>query len=467
METNSIDEGALKLIENGENRLAILSGLAPRRFAGADIAAMRRSSGLIVHPDGGTTSWSMEGLREIGGKIAAVGPWIDETRSLETALTDSPPSGAGLLLRLIPAVRAILRVGDPVGGLYTRGIRLLPDGGVFVVPPRFAAFVREGQIRPAARSTWDPWNHPDLGGEEAWSFALGSLAWFLLTGTEPFPGSEEEERHERIRSRSLPQPDIAVPGLKSDLAEIISRALIGGESGRPLLGEWEKALRMWSRDGALRDLDDSERAEAEERAARERTRGEKGFHRRRTLRRRRVAIIGGIFAAAALFSGVYGPVKKSLEPPLTVGMSPTELIAAYYRGIDELDTEIVEDCLAKEAPRMDLNQVTHMFVTSRVREGYEGSSGLIPADEWIAQGRPSLEIGQWPWGIVAPTVTPLGNNLYRVRYERWGPSNTESDNRPLGLATVDIVRVVEGKKSWEIEEITREEVPIILSSSTR
>jgi hypothetical protein len=103
-------------------------------------------------------------------------------------------------------------------------------------------------------------------------------------------------------------------------------------------------------------------------------------------------------------------------------------VEAYYQGMNELDHMVMEDCVVDGAGKETIREVVNIFVLSRVSMGYEGSSHIMPADAWDAQGRPELTPPQTVYGITGLKLEQERGEpepVYRASYTKWVPNPAE------------------------------------------
>jgi hypothetical protein len=187
---------------------------------------------------------------------------------------------------------------------------------------------------------------------------------------------------------------------------------------------------------------------------------------------RNTAVIGGVFITITVLAMVIGSIVQSRKAlPTTKGMSPQEVIAAYYGSFETLDHTLMEACVVGNAGTGDINTVTNIFVISKVREAYEMKRPVIAAQEW-------LDTGAAPTELTVTGVTDLhiegedederdGEVRYRAAYTLWLPatytstdSSRDGPEEPLETAPAktditDEVRLVLHKGAWRIAEIER------------
>ena len=388
MTITEIDRGALRCEEAGRISLGFPTGLNPRRFSGADTVSLRNSPGLIISVDGRVEEWIIEKFIDHDGQIVALGPWIEGTKPF-----GDESFGPSTLNSLIRAARALSGDEYPLEGLYLRALRHIPDGGTLVYPPRLAAWVRESCPEEELRLESELWVHPDLSGGESWVFSLGMVAWRILADADPCAGETGEPRRERLRLNVLPPIESRIGNIDPEAANIINRSLIPELGRRPTLEDWEGLMRQWTDRGLTVEIDAQEEENRRNRAIMKYEGREKRLKARQWFRKsgwKLITITTAIILSAAVLSA---PVRKALKPPATEDMSRIQVAQTYYEAIDSLNSELMDDCLAKGTGKADKQQVDMVYVTHKVRQGYEGLGELPRAGDWIRDGKPELPKG--------------------------------------------------------------------------
>ncbi len=456
MNITAIDKGALIYEDDKGMHLAFPTHMHSRQFRGTDTVALKNSDGIIVDGQGRVSTWTIENFVEHEDGVLVVGPWVDGTKPF-----DSRKLTPATLARLLPAIRAMGSESDILGGLYTPALRWLDDGGVMMFPPKLAAWLRDTETQVKNRDHWELWNHPDNRGMAGWSFSLGIMAWNAIHPSDPFAGEEGELRRERIRHGTLTPIEVHVPDIRQDISVFLKTALCSRADQTPTLDEWDAMLRKWQREGLTENLSSDQIEERRTRAVRDSKISENRLNTRRWIRKSGWKVLVSVTALVLVTAFLSAPVKKALEKPLTMGMPPIEVAAAYYAAIDSLDAEMMDDCLAPQTGKNDLRQVNMVFVTQRVRQGYERIGDLPKASEWIAAGKPAPENGMWPWGITNLQLRELSQDRIEAEYIFWTQPETDDENNPptepAAIQRRDILSFAEGRWSWEISNIDREE----------
>ena len=389
---NTSEQSFLKIDSSDGPRLGLPIGLNPRRFSGIDTVEMKKVPGLLISADGSIENWEIEKFIEKSGQMVAVGPWID---SLQPWKPEKAKPAE--LLQLLSGFRTSGEQKADWNGLHLWCLGQSPDGGLFLPPAKLSMWYRENCLEDERFFNWERWSHPDLKGEESWAFSLGMTAWMMLTGNDPAMDEQGELRRERLRLNHLPPIRAFRSDLKDHIVKIVDQSLRPGAERRPSPGEWSRALGLWQREGAATAATGSDSRQQAARSLWERE--ERRLRSRRWIRKSgwKYLIAGIVTATLAFVLSV--PVRKFLEAPATAGMSRLEVARTYYQGINSLDSELMDDALARNAGKNDLRQVNMVFVTHKVRQGYEGLGDLPLASQWLAEGRPELAEGVWPWEL--------------------------------------------------------------------
>ena len=95
----------------------------------------------------------------------------------------------------------------------------------------------------------------------------------------------------------------------------------------------------------------------------------------------RQLVVFGVVALAA--GGLLASLLSSwLAPRATRGFSPREVVAACYRGMNELDHTIMDDAVIGDAGELRIREVIHLFLVSRQVLAAEARESLLSADVW-------------------------------------------------------------------------------------
>ncbi|MBN2656190.1 MAG: hypothetical protein JXR86_03960 [Spirochaetales bacterium] len=438
-------------LENPETAfLAIDSGLKNRAFVGVDTSSLQSLPGLIV-ANGEISNWNLLGITEVEGSTYFYGPYLKGKTLAELDLT--PP----VLLDLAEALHTIKDRNFPVRNFSLSSVFYCENGDILFFPPRLMEFLNSHRVRQNSMEMITPWNKPGLGGDAARAFTIASLAYKVMTGAVPFPGEDEEEIERLMSKANYTSPLLSCPRLNDETVSLLDQSFKGSGT----LGLWRVLLKKWIESG-IEDTGISEE-DLKRRELEEQKKEEARLRKMKTAfflsKNRSILIgIGAVIMILALI--VQAPLSKYLAEPVTAGMNQEEVVRLYYSSFRTLDMEALEDTITSRAGKEDINEISTIYVTTRVRTSYEGSTGLLDPEEWIASGMEPVPPGTQVWGISGLDVRSLGNDIYEAEYIKWTPAladNPESTEplMPLGEKRKDRIHLSFIKDTWVIDQIER------------
>ncbi len=462
--TQYIGDGLVKLSDEKGVYTGIASGLPSKIFRSVDLGALQSESGWIIDREGRMESWKISGVTEKDNQMVFYGPELSGKILNPEDLREEELILIGKVFHLVQEKNI------PIQGFFSRAWFLTDDTRILVFPAALMDFIRKGANEETKLKCYLPYNHPDKHGNKGLAFTLAVLVYRNLSGVLPFDQINEVEIFEEIRTQPVIPSEIRIPGLKEPLADIINRSL-DSKQDLPGMNEWDRVLDFWEKESPCEPLN-TEQKEAQQKKLEEMTaRRESRMSLRIFWRKKRTIVIAAVAAAVCLVAAVYTPVKKAFEPPLTMGMTPMEVVDAYYGSIQTMDQEMMTDCIHKDAGKNDIKEVMNFFVTSRVRQGYEGNDGLLSAEEWTAEGRPMPEPGITVFGLTGLIINPVLDDQFLVTYEKWYPGTPDEEEEdfgeikayyPRGFRIRDNVTLEQQKKgNWLITRIDRfsEDIP--------
>ena len=401
------------------------------------------------------------GLVEHAGMIYAIGPEAPGT-FVDDALRDEKRDRIKDLVTIASTFAALDRADVSIDQVNTQCMLLLDDGGGLVLPPDIALAIREHQDLAEQLRTVEPFNHPDKDPVENVGFFLAAITYFVLAGRYPFEGDAAEELHGRIRNGKPIAARYRRYTLRSDVSDFLA-ATLGGESYEPSPSVWAEQLLSWSKEGFDSQLTTEERDEIAIQAEAEIEKLDRSFGRKESVRKnwRKWLIVAAIVVAVGSVPGTI--IHNALQPRLTAGFTPEQVVKVFYLSIGTLDHMVMEDAAVDRAGRALIREVTNMYVIDRQRMAVEMRSSLVDADTWRREGMPPLEDGRTPYGVaylsIEPLGAPAGEAAFRATYERWLPNPPESPDAPVparpytGYLVTDEIRLRQDREDWVIYEM--------------
>ena len=438
MNTNIITEDGTTLIP-----LTLASFPLPRKLLQGG-----HEKGAIITGDQ-VAPWSWHGFRELDGvryvRCDEIG-----LEPLETIFSMPEKKGLERISDLAHALGKLS--GDAaLTGYFMFGEIFLTDTGGFLILP---STLRE--IMGASRSEEElfeergQWSNPKYYGEQALAFELTAMAYALLNGGKS-PAAPSQMRQDSYQALPI---ELLRQGIDGKLASFFSTRLSRRQEIDATLTEWETAF------DAIRDLPSGSWKGDSEAAAEYIGRQEKRAKRKESLRIHRVRNMVLATLTVVCIGIAYSVISAMLEPPLTAGMDAREVVNFYYDAHNNLDALAAEDTLAKGVDNPAEQTLTYLHVTTSVRQAYEFDSGFVPADEWVAAGKPDLDAGKVVYGITDLELEWLDSVTVRAEYLLWSPVFPDEDTMERA-SPAEAARIVEeldlalNGKYWEITAIRR------------
>jgi hypothetical protein len=360
--------------------------------------------------------------------------------------------------------------------ITTETTRDYPKGCLFFPPERLIKRCIEAQGDKAVIAA-QQWVHPDLKDDEEIVFSAGTMLYAVFCGGPPFFGEDEDVLRQDIREGVFMPPELAAPGLDTDLSALITDAIspvkknpdakkrISSELLTEALGNpGSKKISSW-----YRVLSEEERAKIQTEQQQSKKTRELKVKTRRFVIRNTAIIIGCAALALAVIFGVRGYFKQKAGLPNTRGMTPIQVAETYYGAFGDLDHTLMEGCVINKAGKGDIDMVINLFVITKVRQAYETLlDSNYTAQQWLDDGSPLTD--KTVFGVTGLKLKTLdgdesdGEVSFEANYTLWVPgtmaneeiTNTDSAVQPKGLEYTDILKIVFHKDSWRISEIARD-----------
>lgn len=186
---------------------------------------------------------------------------------------------------------------------------------------------------------------------------------------------------------------------------------------------------------------------------------EKRAKRRIFWRKKGALVVSLTLAAVIIFSILGNIIYRQLQPPYTKGMDAPQVIAEFFAAQNELDVQKMSASLANRVDNPYEQEVTALFVNSRVRQAYENIQPVIRADEWLAQGMPPVPTSSIIYGVTDLHIEQIDEFTYHATYRYYAPQPSD-DTTHLVIAEMDCVTeftVTDEKGYYQITSI----VPLV------
>ncbi|QQO07464.1 hypothetical protein [Breznakiella homolactica] len=496
----------------GRPALGFDTGLNAKAFAQAKLAQLITQPGYIVSPEGTVELWKPVGVTDRDGAMIIWGPVFFGV-SLSDIIEEPDRNKALDALRSWIRARIVLQeqVENPPYPWPAGAI--VADSGTILFPP-------DGLIKRALDAegpeSWfegaERWVHPDLSGENAAVFSAGTMLYRIFCGVPPFQNGDINKIRSDIREGVYFPTRLIAPGLNGSIALLIVESIApnsyfsgkkrdgkqetgadsqdSGQKGktRPGLRELESVLGpagSKSADSFFSSINDSELTKIEAERKQYKKRQDLSVNTRRFIYRNTTILCVAVIAMVVLGLTIRSIIKSRNEQPSTAGMTPLEVVEAYYVSFDSLDHTMMEACVTGKAGKGDIDMARNIFVISRVRQAYEMTNPVTSAQQWLDSGSPPVET--LVFGITGlsieelPSSSPDERPVFRAEYTLWVTQGKDSEAGdesaaiketmdiqhpaeesplvyPVGTAHIDTITLGLVKDAWRIEQLDRRQI---------
>ena len=412
----------------GSTKLAIPTGIKGNEFAITRLLAIKNQPGWVVS-NGEVREWKFQGFTERDNAVFLYGENFTGI-TLYEILETLPKDGFYRFKQLVNSLFTLKSNGITPFEIYSDAIIFNEEGSVLFLPPVLMKNINGTRPLPFKIESYEILNNPDLKGEKRLCHSLAIMLYRILTEQFPFQGKSEEEIHDQMRNMDILQPNLIVPELSEEVSQWIYRNLTNKseDSAGIDLNAWYENMKKWKRENLYREITMEERRQLLESAEEKRKKAEKTYRRRVFWERNWKTVL--IVSLIVIISGaVLGSILKNVfSPRKTRGFSPIQVVEAFYDSLNKLDTITLEDCVIGDAGKQEKNEVTNLYVISRVSMGYEGKSHIIPAPAWEKAGRPELKPPNAVYGVLNLKIQRISSEpkpVFLATYEKWLPLSKE------------------------------------------
>lgn len=264
------------------------------------------------------------------------------------------------------------------------------------------------------------WKNTALQDLDSWRFTLACYAYRYVSGRNAFPQEDSQIRAADYFDRNFVPLDWfctledvkAENGNEADTASLYAAIYANLTKAAPVQ-ETAKQKRKTSKrkiEEETKSVPLPELPSFESRKCKniplisEYVRQQKKLKKTRFIRQNSLAIKWCSIGALVLILLTASYIKDKLQGPTTEGMEPAAVLEMFYDSFDQLnvtdfDATHTDDC----ADDMS-NYISTMFVTSKMRQSYEGMS-YYTMNQWLST---QTLTGNYVFGLTNLTFTPVG-----------------------------------------------------------
>jgi len=381
---------------------------------------LKNSPGWIVGQNK-IQEWHFSGFLNRNNKFFLSGP-VPSCMSLENILSLPASQALSSLALLTEACEKLLEHTVTPFELQLDSVYFLANNNILFLPPDIVRKTREFNPEGYKFKVFSLCNNPYAQDQRSkLSFSLGCLFFRITTGVFPYQGSTIEEMYAKMRAFTTASATLACPELKAELAKFFKTFFSEQFSYNLSLADWVKMFIKYRKEGVTKKISQQEKAAVMEQAQIQAQKSRKRYKTHLFFEKqgRTILITSLIVVASLLVVGYYA--SNFFKPRLTAGFSPQQVVEAFYRGINELNPRLMEDCVIKEAGKQELSEVSRLYVTTRQQLSL-GVNTYIPASEWDRLGRPAIALGQFVYGVTDLTITQtetIPHTIFLVSFSKW------------------------------------------------
>jgi hypothetical protein len=422
---------------------------------------LKNSPGWIVDGDA-VREWFFTGF-ETRENIFYLHGAPERGQNLQQVLSLPAKQALARLADLTAACERLLAHGDIPFDLQLDAVYLLKDGGILFLPPAIVRKVREFNPESYRFRVFAPCNNPYLQDQRArLSFSLGCFFYYVITGSFPYTGGSVEEINSKIRGWAADSPSLACPALKPELEEFFDSFFSDKLSFSLSLPDWRKLFDKYITEDFTRDISDEEKTLVLEQAQARAQKDEKRYRLHHFLERQGRTILFSTLAVIAVLIVLGYYLSGFFKPRLTKGYTPEQVVEAFYQGINELNPQLVADCVVGQAGKPEADEVNRLFVS--IRQQYAmGFNKYISAAVWDSMGRPIIAVGQFVFGVTDLRITREENGpnpVFEASFIKWQRAEVGQDAKqlvvyPQGFRIAERLYLKQDGEDWVIFKRTR------------
>lgn len=370
------------------------------------------------------TPWYWEGMKSIQGMRCI----YTSTKGLkpldmlfDTRLSLS--SRIDLFLRVLSCLETArnhldqpwFAAGFPINSLW-----IIPGSGILILPKTIADVMMNAVSDSSRELLHTSWLHPKAPAEQRWVHQMVALFYAIAGAAPPFKDPDiREAGYDPVPLWML------IPSVSKEFSRQISSWLSLSE---PLPGAGE--LRAWiqeQKETIISSVPSGRYAEAEQAKLAYLKRVHQKAKKRRFLRKRGLVAAGALLVIIIAAAGVIHYRIEAGKPPPTAGMDPRQTVEYYYQLQDELKLDAFQHVLSRSAKNIREQQMIYLHVANAMRFAY-GEGETIPAEQWIADGKPSVSASSIVYGITDLEIEPIDRLSFRAEFTLWIPAALEEDS---------------------------------------
>ena len=393
----------LLTIENGELRLN--SNLDEYAFGKTNYNSIIGEEGVLF--DGKNfLQWSFDDIKSDDLVFyCAKNPLSDKARTLAELLEEGGEKSCAAAIAVCRAITLAAQNGNEMPLSGAGGILVdledtsRPEAArILFIPEKLFEYSANSLSQAEILAVRTGWINETLKGLPALCFERAAIVYRLLSGRLPFANTNPEVRNSDMLDKNFLPLEYCVNGIDSELAFAVNNALklnanivsvpgkkIKGKASEDLrpdadfpLGKIADAFKLsqeQAKNGSSQDFEAKVAAYQKSKQSKIKT--------KRGLRRNSTAILASIAAAVVLVIIIVNTVKSRLDDYTSIGLTSTQTIQAYMKGVNDKDVTFLSDLSAGKAPKAFTDAVSRIYVMHKQRLSYGNDNGFAYPSNWL------------------------------------------------------------------------------------
>lgn len=360
------------------------TGLDEIMFAKTKFSRHGDKAGFIVSKDESGkysvfSEWKFTGAKTVDGKVFFCGVFSC-AKPIKELLGNKE-----ILYGVCEAYTYALKAGISLPCLSPSGI-LAADGKMLFMPED--AFCRSvaNHGKKIYSEVQEGWHDSAASGSAALDFTRAVWAYYAVSGSLPYPQDFNDEKIVSIAFRNFLPLEYCAYGINKTLAEAVNRSLKGKTCTQPFPLEELKTQLFTAKNEKAQNTEERRKAEEEllHEAQKYKMRTERKIKLMRLFNRKSAAALAAIFAAAFIAVFSLTVVYESGKKPSVIGLSSSETVKVFYKGIHKMDTDLIL-AAAKSCPEAQryISLIPQIYAVSQMRGAYNFESGISTPENWF------------------------------------------------------------------------------------
>lgn len=288
-------------------------------------------------------------------------------------------------------------------------------------------------------------------------YTIGMSVYYLVTRKFPFPLERKGETMTAIIKEEPVDPRCYRPDLGAEPAMLLRGLLQKNPDLRPGVEKSQSLLEKIIKEGTARALpaDEEEYRRIGEETLRRREKERKVIRWGQRLKWPVVILV--VLVALVLLAG-----RNGYEEVITENTPPDMVVSYFYQALAELDLMRLEETLAKGVGSEYRTLVTNLYVTSKMREVYEGiGAPFVVVQDLVIREREETDRDQ-PFFIGEYTLKLMVDEEYRWQKRR-EHLILGRENKKWKIISIDTNVLAEGTEPLPVT--VQKERPLLFDSN--